>query len=81
MNTLYTYVMMFLVLVMTGYMNLSADENSYNDFQDRYGYNNPSPEITPPSYFLDTPNSQIFPGQAQANALYWGEVQQMEEGG
>jgi hypothetical protein len=50
----------------------NEEGNNYNDYPPAYGY----------GYFGSTPlapNSQIFPGETQANDLYWGEVQQMEQ--
>lgn len=84
----------FLFLCVASYINphsLSADTNRfsnsfYNNLEnaDSNYYNYQTPGAPPYGYDYygsapEEPNSQIFPAQTQANDLYWGEVQQMEQ--
>lgn len=60
------------------------NNNFYQGIDNGVGNYNAPPVVpaVPYGYFgsaPEAPNSQVFPDDSQANALYWGEVQQMEQ--
>lgn len=64
--------------------NRNYGDNRFNNNLNRgnMGYYNVAP-VYPYGYYgsaPEAPNSQIFPDDAEANALYWSGVQQMEQG-